>query len=261
MHKEGNIFRGFTYDGKEYLVYLDESIHPFKCIVNFPNSDRPIRVELSGRSSCFSALNGTSERCSFMIPAETHFEYDCGWKFFRVNDKMLLSEERFGDIVFLEQTEGFEWVKDNFVDLPDDIYTEPTFVNFDDKLCVVKLYKKYHRDLDSFKAIIAFWWPSNGANGAVNYPKIIDSVTYRDGGTYKATLEHNGETLKLCIPTPLDKEAKAWLNDSENGIVTTSRDNGYQKLFNQFRRDSGLKLYHIDSVLDDDKCPCNIHQH
>lgn len=247
---EGKVYRGFTYDSsREYIVYMDDSTYPSTLVINFPNDGMPVRVEFDKRSGTSNSQGASADRGFFMIPAESHYDYERSWQLFHVNDKMLLSDGNFGDIVFLEYTEGFQWIKDNYVDLPDDIYGDPTFVNFDNKLYVVKLHKKYHKDKDSYKATIALWWSENGA---VDYPKIIKDATYRDGGTYKATLEHNDETHDLLIPTRFNKTLKGRLDDNENGIVIRHDDPGYHDLWNDFKKASGLKLYHTISSSPDE---------
>ena len=54
-NKHEGTFRGFTYDGREYLVYYNVLSRPHTVVINFPDADWPIRVECNITSSAENA--------------------------------------------------------------------------------------------------------------------------------------------------------------------------------------------------------------
>ena len=247
--EEGKVYRGFTYDNREYIVYFNDT-YPSTVVINFPGAERPVRVDYSQRCGSSNCNGGWTSRGTLTISAEYHYDYDKGWDLFAVNDKLLLADKGYGDIVFLEETDGFQWIKTNYEDLPDDIYGQPVFVEFDD-MCLVKLHKKYHRDNSSYKAKIVFWYRNNNQ---FEYPEIIKDATYRDGGTYKATLKCGDREYDLVIPNRIGTENKiATLNELEGKVWRHNSGSNYDVLWGEFRKASGLKLYYTAKVIDD--CP------
>ena len=230
------IFAGKSEKGEEYIVNYIDDAYPYKFIVKFPDRQMPIRVDFNMKTSC-----GETFRGDFMIPAESHKSYNKGWQVYRQGSKMMIADQSFGDIVFLDETDGHEEME-NFVDFPDDIFGYAQFINFG-TFFIVRFKKKYFRTNDDYKTHIVLW---SQHNKGVRETSVITEAMYRDGGTFEAKFEIDGNTHDLYIPTPFKQNEKARLDSSVAGDVIREKDNDYWQLWNEFRNDSGLKLYYVD---------------
>ena len=235
------IFRGFTYDNREYIVYMDNQ-YPETLVVQFPNEPKPIRVEYHSRGGDSMGDSECGEG-EFRIPKEYHMDYEGWWQLHFLNNRMLISKH-IGDIVFLDETDGFQWMKENYIDIPNDIYDYVTFVEFDN-LYVVKYQMKYHRDKTSFNPKISFWFKDGDVIKETN---VLSHGTYLDGGTFEAKLGLDSIEYDLYVPTPWGQGAKAKLNGKESTSIHRhgNDDNpDYWMLWRRFKELTDLKLYYV----------------
>jgi hypothetical protein len=251
-NKHEGTFRGFTYDGKEYIVYYNVLSRPHTVVINFPDAEYPIRVESKVIASSENEAGNFVTQGILEIPKENHFDWEKGWEFIVTPEHMLLKEIEHGDVVFLEPVDGFKWVKSNFIDLPNDIYEVKGITEFPD-MTIVSLQQRYHRDNNSYKTKLVCW----RKNGLVSYPTVTNYSSYiEDGGTITAEFEENNKTYKLTIPAWHKKGSdgkmlKPVLN-SQEGISVYSDDERWMRLVEDFKKASKLKIHFKDTLADFD---------
>lgn len=256
-NKHEGTFRGFTYDGREYLVYYNVLSRPHTVVINFPDADWPIRVECNITSSAENASGNFVTQGTIEIPEESHFEWENGWEFILTQDHMLLREKEHGDVVFLEPVKGFKWVKTNHLDLPNDIFDVKGITEFPD-VTIVRLKQHYHCDNDSYKTRIVCW----RQNGLITYPTITKySSCIEDGGTITAEFTDN-KTYHLTIPAWHKKDNTTGkllqpMLDGQEGRSVYSDDERWTRLVEDFKKTSGIKIYksniaYIDNDVEDD---------
>ena len=251
-NKHEGTFRGFTYDGKEYIVYYNVLSRPHTVVINFPDAEYPIRVESKVIASSENEAENFVTQGILEIPKENHFDWEKGWEFIVTPEHMLLKEIEHGDVVFLEPVDGFKWLKSNFIDLPNDIYEVRGITEFPD-VTIVRLEQRYHRDNNSYKTTLVCW----RKNGLVTYPTVTKFSTYiEDGGTITAEFEENNKTYHLSIPAWHKKSSdgkmlKPVLN-GQDGIEVHSNDERWMRLVEDFKKASKLKIHFKDTLADVD---------